>query len=83
MLVFAGAVAVATQSCQKMDMRKDKEHKVVYQTMEATINANETYTYTLPANKSDEAIEIKSQETHAKTREEKKENKREKDKERR
>lgn len=66
MFVLAGAIAVTTQSCKK---EKDDQDKIVYQTVDATINANETYTYTLPENKSDDVFAITSQALHAKTSE--------------
>ncbi len=58
-----------TQSCQKMDFKKDHKDnaKVEYRTVEATINANETYTYAMPENKSDDPFQITTQASHFKS----------------
>ena len=69
MLVLTSPFIFALQSCQKSDMKKDHEDKIVYQTVDATINANETYTYTVPENKSDDPFGITSQASHYKTSE--------------
>lgn len=68
-LLLATPILFLTLSCQKMDMQKDHEDndKVEYRTVDATINANETYTYALPENKSDDPFQITTQAMHAKT----------------
>lgn len=57
-----GVAFILTQSCNKS--RLEKEETVVKQTIDATINLNETYTFTLPANTSDDPFEITTQASH-------------------
>ncbi len=67
--LLATPIIFLTQSCQKTDFKKDREDndKVEYRTVEATINANETYTYAMPENKSDDPYQITTQASHYKT----------------
>ena len=60
LFVIACTIAITNQSCNKME----NEDKVVYQTVDATINANEVYTYSLPESKTDNAFKIASQASH-------------------
>lgn len=57
-----GVAFMLTQSCNKP--RLEKEETVVKQTIDATINSNEMYTFTLPANTSDDPFEITTQASH-------------------
>lgn len=66
-LALASSSILVVQSCKKMDGDKDHQDKIEYRTVEATINANETYTYSMPENTSDDAFEITTQASHYKT----------------
>lgn len=57
-----GVAFMLTQSCNKSKL--EKEATVVKQTIDAAINANESYTFVLPDNTSDDPFEITTQATH-------------------
>lgn len=63
MFVVASSAMVAIQSCKKIDFNKDDD-KIVYQTVVATIYANETYTYALSTNTSKNPFRIDLQAAH-------------------
>ena len=66
-LALASSIMFVLQSCRKMDFKKDHEEKIEYRTVDATINANDTYTFTMPENSSDDPFQITTQASHYKT----------------
>lgn len=64
LIAFASPLMLVMQSCEKINDKKDRDDKVVYQTVDAAINANETYTFTLPSANADNPFKITSQASH-------------------
>ncbi len=61
MLFLAGITLFALQSCQKAETVA----ALVEKTVNATLKVNESYTFTLPSNQSDEPYQITTQASHS------------------
>ncbi len=69
-LAFAAVIMIAATSCEKLDFMnndKDAEDIIEYRTIEATVNANESYTLVLPKKTSNDPFQITQEPAHSRT----------------